>query len=318
MDKAIEEMQNELKVLKNEIKETLTDIREYLLTNVENPFPAELARMAVPRQATEAPQVAPQPSTPPQDDGAAVGRGPTPAASAGPAPGAPPPPPGTNPVEDYLPGSGAAAPAQPFGREHIAQGRPLRASQSAPSEDRPAAEEQGPAAAAAEPARPEPARGWTDELAEEPCELPATRDEAPVAEESLPDSKPRTGERTTGMLPEREEVKAAAQKEAPDLVTVALLAPWVESSISRVGRERLKLLVEIYESVGGLHGQHKEVLLKLITLDGRDVADGNVPLKECLRMLVELDNLLSRSRFDPNGAALLSLFLDGKRPARAR
>ena len=41
MDKAVEELQQELKLLKNEIKETLTDVREHLLNTVDNPFPQE-------------------------------------------------------------------------------------------------------------------------------------------------------------------------------------------------------------------------------------------------------------------------------------
>ena len=38
MEKKVEELEDDLKVLKNEIKESLTDIREHLLTYIENPF----------------------------------------------------------------------------------------------------------------------------------------------------------------------------------------------------------------------------------------------------------------------------------------
>ena len=38
MDKAVEDLQSDFKVLKNQIKEILSDIREHLLTNLENPF----------------------------------------------------------------------------------------------------------------------------------------------------------------------------------------------------------------------------------------------------------------------------------------
>ena len=51
MDKTVQELQDEVKVLKNEIKETLTDIREHLLTYAENPFATAPVRPAPPNHA---------------------------------------------------------------------------------------------------------------------------------------------------------------------------------------------------------------------------------------------------------------------------
>lgn len=66
MDKAVEELQLELNLLKNEIKETLTDVREHLLNTVENPFPQDQGMGAItPRAPTPQPAPAapaPQPT----------------------------------------------------------------------------------------------------------------------------------------------------------------------------------------------------------------------------------------------------------------
>ncbi len=59
MDKTVQELQDEVKVLKNEIKETLTDIREHLLTYAENPFATAPVRQA-PNGHSAQPQPAPQ------------------------------------------------------------------------------------------------------------------------------------------------------------------------------------------------------------------------------------------------------------------
>jgi hypothetical protein len=99
-------------------------------------------------------------------------------------------------------------------------------------------------------------------------------------------------------------------EEEADLLTVATLASWLESGIRRVGQRRLKGIVEVYASMGELSPQLQEILLKLIGLEnGEGEEKEGVSLRDCFRLLAELDSLLWRSRFDSRGAALLSVYL---------
>ncbi|MEE8443115.1 MAG: hypothetical protein V3S37_05135, partial [Dehalococcoidia bacterium] len=102
-----------------------------------------------------------------------------------------------------------------------------------------------------------------------------------------------------------------------DLITVFTLAPWLEDGIGRIGRKRMESVVEIYASTSGLSDPIKEAILQVIGMDtSADGAKNKAPVKECLRVLAELDNLLWRYHFDPTGAAVMSLFLNGKDPPK--
>lgn len=91
----------------------------------------------------------------------------------------------------------------------------------------------------------------------------------------------------------------------PDLLIVATLASWIEDGTSRIGRERLQSLVDIYSTMSGISPQLHDVLTKLITLDGTPEPVDPVTLRDCMRILVDLDSLLQRSRVDHTSAALL-------------
>jgi hypothetical protein len=95
------------------------------------------------------------------------------------------------------------------------------------------------------------------------------------------------------------------------MVSVATLAAWLEDGLRSIGGTRLKTIVELHATHGGLPSQFKDVLLQLISLDTCERARDEVPLQECLRVLAELENVASRSRSGPNEAAVLSMFLHG-------
>jgi biotin carboxyl carrier protein len=65
MDKAVEELQQELTLLKSEIKETLIDVREHLLNTVESPFAHRETHAAAAPAAAPAPVAAPAPAPAP-------------------------------------------------------------------------------------------------------------------------------------------------------------------------------------------------------------------------------------------------------------
>ncbi len=339
MDKKIEELENELKVLKNEIKATLTDIREHLLTNVENPFPIEMAREA-PRKPVEKP--AETPTATPIDYQALIAALKQPAAAAAPglvapAPGgngggqvivaAPPfaaaPPAAASPAT--VPGPATQVP-QPYDfLERITMPKPKEApDQELVAEIEPAATEIteiGDGAsdivmeAEATVNNGHRSNGSGKHAAKELGKLDrvdavdradkANRAERidRVEDKATPQSKP--------------EAAGTLQEEPIDLVTVAMLTSWIEDGVYRVGRKRLKGIVEIYDSMGGLPPNLKGVLLQLIDLNGGSyISGGKVPIKECLRVLAALDNLVVRGRFDRSGAAVLAMLLNGRSPSQ--
>lgn len=267
MDKIVQELQDEVKVLKNEIKETLTDIREHLLTYAENPFATAPVRPASPNG--HAVPAAPNNGVPAPTDQSTVvsesigGGGPVSV------PGAEKQPDGATPPEPAK--NASVAPAALDGKVDTA------AKANGPDGPAPSANEK------------------------------VDKQEKAVAEEECPGPVGAASER-----PAVATAKAATRGEVKDLFTVATLAPWMEDSVARLGKERVKAIVEVYASMGGMTNELRDVLLKLVGLDGANGARPNVSLRECMRSLAELDNLLWRSRQDPRGAALYAALLSSK------
>lgn len=307
MDKNVQELQDEMKVLKNEIKETLTDIREYLLSNVDNPFPTEAARRDLPRQGNQGPPASPvYNGVPAYNVPPVVGR----------------------PQGDIYGGQGFTGPAQADSGvrlvHHIGQAPSVSPGASvAPAvnaskdKDTEMAESQEPVSEGEPVARERETRKAAPKAAAfksakvEPLASPGK------AKPKAMDSSSNTASKTEGgSEPMMEgELQAAEPTEALDLGTLAMLAPWVEHSIHKIGSQRLLVIMDVYASMGGLSEQLKGVLFQLISLDGNARPVNKVPLRECLRVLVELDSLLWRSRSDPRGATLLSILLNGKESA---
>jgi hypothetical protein len=95
-----------------------------------------------------------------------------------------------------------------------------------------------------------------------------------------------------------------------DLATVAMLAPWLEDCLPRLGRTRVKALVKLYADMGGLSPECRSTILQLIELDGHAPPKAKVSLHESLRALVELDTIIVRGRHDHTGAAILAVYLN--------
>ena len=262
MDKAVEELQDEFKLLKNEIKETLTDIREHLLTNVENPFAVELERAeAAPRAGGNARTI-----------DAAITVNVTPAPTlplpeVGELPGLP-----TEPEEDNV---------EEFEEKESSADEGTQTSKD-----------------------PEVTQ-WVGE----------TTDGLPV-QDDFQSSWPDEGEAVnqsineTSIAPPPNKDQGAPQV---DLVMLATLTPWIESSIQKIGKARVKSVVDLYDSIENVPPQLKEIVHQFIDLGSEQEAlleDNAAILSDSLHVLMELDALLWRSRYDRKGAALLSLLLD--------
>ena len=316
----VEELEDELMVLKNEIKETLTDIREHLLTYIENPFTAvrqtpeiEVVGMHHKIMVQEAPGALQPVLVRPEPEPARPAPLPQPEAL---------PAPASLPLAGELPARGdpevppGGAPRQPGDA-----GQALESTEALLRVIMDGGHErlyQGPPPGGEPESSALPAQG--------PAEAKALEMEAP---ETHVNGKGRVGNADATPPEAEEEETLAVNSHGPDrvapapqddgapgeLLTLFTLAPWLDDGISRIGRKRLKAIVEVYATTGGLSPQLKEGLLQMINMDNSvDGGRGKVSIRECLRSLGELDNLLWRNRLDPQGAARLALVLNDKSP----
>jgi hypothetical protein len=99
-----------------------------------------------------------------------------------------------------------------------------------------------------------------------------------------------------------------------DLLTLATLSSWLEDNLHALGTQRMRAVVEIYASMNGMSDELKSILLQLIALEERPGPASAVPMREYLRIVAELDNLLWRNQVDRTGAALMAVLTANPRP----
>jgi hypothetical protein len=386
MDKAVEELQQELKLLKNEIKETLTDVREVLLNTVENPFPQDSGAspvMAAPvvaapvvapppppvdaapqeqppaQQPQQQQQQMPQAPNMPMPQGGGGGGGPIVLGNMGGGGGGPMMPmnmmggmPQMAPDMGAGPGfPPASAPeyAGPddFGAELATETKPAGGpglppaggrSRSAPKTERPSAGPGLPPGGATK-------RGSRDSKKDEEEEDDRDQrgrkpekgrgDRSDRRSSSRPEAKaPTRGRRGAASARDLdedtyddeyedeyeyddddgyEEVERQPKGKV-DLVVLASLSPWLTEGIRRMGRKRVKSLLEVYASMGGLSVGMKDVLMQIVDLDDTEGALEPVAVHDTMRFLIELDDLMWRGRQDWRRAALVTMLGAGLQP----
>lgn len=325
MEKKVEEIEDEIKVLKGQIKETLTDIREHLLTYVENPFAAsrdqptiEVTAMhhkvmvqapdepGAQPAAVAAPEPAPAPPEIPAAPAPVAEVAPTPAEAVQPPAPQPAPAPAPQPAPQAAPAP--AAMPSPFSMLGIPGLEPL------------------PLLSADESNGDFAGIGFNGEDGQGSSGLPGPSSEAGPGNVN---GQPRSGSSGGAGAGPKPSAKGDASKESGakrtgkdledtnDLLTMFTLVPWLDGGISRIGRKRMKTIVEVYASTGKLEDQMKESIMQIIGMDNSpDGAKSKATIKECLSVLGELDNLLWRNKLDPAGAALMAMILDEKQSAK--
>ena len=251
MDKAVEELQQELKLLKNEIQETLIDVREHLLNTAdsvahENPAGVALALQLGVGPGSAAPgAAAPAPAAEPDAASAAPGSDPSP---------------DPKPVVDK-----PEAPDEPASGPRLG---PARGGDLHPrAKDHEERENRG----GRDQGRPS-ARAPKDR-----------RDEAPEDDRGPPSDA------------------------AVDLVTVVSLGPWLEAGVRRMGRKRVKSLLDVYAAIGGISTELRDVLVLLVSLDDTATKTRAMSVGESLGFLVDLDDVLWRGRQDWRRAMMASM-----------
>jgi|GEM_PF-2569629 hypothetical protein len=295
MPKSLEDLENEVRLLKGEVQQALLDIRDFLLTYVENPFLAGGTRER-PTPAPRTSKEGPSPGEGPQEGVVARVRG-----DEGPGevvrggPGGAPAPPGP-------PGAPAASPpvhgyTASFSQPVSQPGMPPQQSGA------PGTPPQGPPLGLegreVPPPAPPAAKGDTAPQA------PSPKGGEPLGRPAAP--SPR------GEEPPRPSGEGGGGGSAFDLTTLALLAPWVERGLRTVGKEALEKVLNLYAALGGMPPTVHRAALALLEL-APEAEEGSPPcpsLRQCLRLLADLDGLLQRARRNRQGTLLLEGFLEG-------
>lgn len=324
MEKKVEGIEDEIKVLKGQIKETLTDIREHLLTYIENPFAASREAPIIEVTAMHHKIVVQAPDEPHVQTALA----------------APAPAPGPQAAQPEAPAAPVAAP--------VGVSPPVEAVQPSPQSAPAPAQQLGPAPQPAPQAAPMPSPfSMLGIPGLEPLppligngDIPdfpelGSNDHPGQESQSAPDESTDNGSERVGGRPRTagggggpgpkpsakgDGSKADGMKrtgkdleDTNALLTMFTLVPWLDGGIKRIGRKRMKTIVEVYASTGKLDDQMKESIMQIIGMDNSpDGARSKATIKECLSVLGELDNLLWRNKLDPAGAALMAMILDEK------
>ncbi len=335
----VEQLESDLKLLKNEIKQVLLEIQEHVL-NAQNPFtitasgfaagqkrdapehvvstqPAisTLAVDAVERPGTaeETPPASPVASTPvPGQESAAGPR----AEQYRPAP-APPASEAPAQQESYI--SGPQAPRH-GGAAHAssAEPDPYRTAQAGPSLGGGRATGQGDGGhqpgqqpfvvgASMGPGiqfRHHPSRSQEGQPGPEHAEA----DYSPVGEAGgSRESRPDVERAEASARPADKAPRGAARKrDGFDLVTIAGLAQWTDKVLRRVGRTNLETLIELSQKTGRLSADHREVLLSFVQLFDNKEGGHAISARQMVSVLAQLEGLLGNASTD---ARLMSFLL---------
>jgi hypothetical protein len=110
-----------------------------------------------------------------------------------------------------------------------------------------------------------------------------------------------------------------------DLPMLAILVPWLSRAVAAVGKENLEKLIELYDVARDVTPRLKEALLSLLAFydddSGTGKPSGDAVVMQGIPLLIELDSLLLRHRTGPLESAILSLLQDkmtGKKKTRTR
>jgi outer membrane murein-binding lipoprotein Lpp len=309
LNQRIDELESELKIVKNEVQAVLLDIRERVLSYYDNPFQAvviksptrkepETATVVTTNVAGEEPA-----SKSPKRDGEDQSNG------------------GSQTRE-------AAATSQLKAlMDRLEPEREALKGEEQVAQPAPAAQPEGASFQAVQAAAPPPGFGPAPSDYRPPerdrWQRPAeTEREEGIKQEGRGTLRrsPRSSrleEEGMGRPAQATDVeRKQRQEQAPDsdqtevnLLTLVGLARWAEKSTSKIGKERVEAVVDIYQRTGCLPASYKDVIPRIIRLADGEKLESQPTMGDSLNVLLQLDSLLGR-KFKTQAAILSTLFGD--------
>ena len=305
LNKRVERMDEELQLVKNEIKHVLLEIQEQVL-NIQNPFTAVIMdggserRAVAPERAVRDPQSSaansdqrgPQEAQQPQQQGAAnqIPQGGFPPGQMGGGGGAGPGGgqyfgPNGQQSENYNPSGPTGGPNQsrdesnrfgfePDGQDTVAFSAKESVGPNGHHDDRDAVSDLFD--------------NSDDLLFDERDSRSDTEEEEEGPLGEAPSSPTGKKSRATKASASDSDGKG----EAMDLITLAGLAQWVDRMLRKGGKDYVEAFLDVSEVTGRLTKNRKDTMLTLVRLLSHNSARSPVSVKEVVWMLAQLDGLL--------------------------
>ena len=92
-----------------------------------------------------------------------------------------------------------------------------------------------------------------------------------------------------------------------DLITLTSMVKWVDQTTRKIGKERVMVILDIYEMAGRIAPTTKQLVQRLCALsDGS--TEHAIPLREVVGAMLQIDGLLEAKQMDER--RVLSLLLD--------
>jgi hypothetical protein len=116
-------------------------------------------------------------------------------------------------------------------------------------------------------------------------------------------SSPRNA---TTVTENKRDQEGSSNNRQVDLVVIAGLTQWLDQAITKLGKERTQVLIEISFTMGRLPQNLKDALIRMAQLTHQEIPSSqSITASDYLSILAQLDNLLSGSKQQDN--ALLSI-----------
>ena len=300
---AVKSAEDELNLIKNQVQQTLLDIREHIL-DVTNPFNKGTAAMLL---AEDKPEDAPLASI--GGDGGPGGSGGSDSGSGGstieeeilpnedapesdPLDGLPQddvlavesdPQGGTDMIMEGGGPNVMSMPAESFEADAPAKGSPKDADDDDEADDVDDA----------------------DDDADDEIDHDTDGDQDPEPDESDDDTD--GDEHEDEEEPPQQDKRSSATADL-DLVTLAALVRWVSVTTQALGPRRVEVLLDAYESAGRISPQVRTVIRNFCALSDED-PDGHIPVRDVLSAMVRMEGVVGKSG---NGSAhrLMAILLD--------
>lgn len=270
-DGRIQQLEDEVKLLKNEIRHVLTDVEEYIL-NARNPFSAAVA-VDVPNLGIVINQpVQQEPSAAP-------------------------------PAREQVPPKGETG-----GESVTLTSESLRSEQDG-GERAEGVNPAVDAAQEAETPGPNPEDGASP-ASRQDGNLPSAQGSDAARATQVASGPSFTETNQIRQMPPDPGDSVDSMANALDLETIFALSQWVRSATEKIGAKRLNILLEICYLARYLSEQSREVILGLIRLSAphKRGPEAQVPMKTCMAIIAQLCNILQQEH--NLSSTVLSLIVD--------
>ncbi|MDY6834964.1 MAG: hypothetical protein SVY53_09230 [Chloroflexota bacterium] len=77
-----------------------------------------------------------------------------------------------------------------------------------------------------------------------------------------------------------------------ELDTIARITHWVSNGVQSIGRERMEVVVDMYNMTGNLSSKARDTILKLIRFSEEEEPGGNIPISDCIPIMMQLNSIL--------------------------